>query len=124
MRYCKEKKRKEKKRKEKKRKEKKRKERKKERIWVEHPNFLGRPTTFVRFELSNNLQSNIPTVAFLIGAYYFKQLYYILFFTLQNYSTRKKIWKACKEQLKISLQYYKGPYIDLSRFVDFHKIII
>ena len=29
-------------------------------IRVEHPNFLGRQTTFVRFELSNKVQSNIP----------------------------------------------------------------
>ncbi len=29
---------------------------------VEHPNFLGRRTTFLRFELSNKVQSNIPHV--------------------------------------------------------------
>ena len=30
---------------------------------VEHPNFLGRRTTYLRFQLSNNIKSNIPTVA-------------------------------------------------------------
>ncbi len=31
--------------------------------YVEHPNFLGCRTTFLRFELSNKVQSNIPPVA-------------------------------------------------------------
>jgi hypothetical protein len=32
-------------------------------LLVEHPNFLGRRTTYLRFQLSNNFKSNIPTVA-------------------------------------------------------------
>jgi hypothetical protein len=32
-------------------------------IRVEHPNFLGHQTTYLQFELSNKVQSNIPHVS-------------------------------------------------------------